>query len=128
VPERRISREGEGGRDRRIIERFHDPRVFQAFKSLRALVWLLAGIFLVAGLYSSLVGVIFNPTNIGRDVFLAVMAFLYFSLLLNFASRISYYLTNESLDSFAAVAERQVHMVIVLLVFVLLGVLLPLIF
>ena len=121
MPERRMSREGEGGRDRRVIERFHDPKFNQAIKNSLIWIWILFALTLGMCLFEIVDGVLFNPNQVGLSLFKATMFAFGAVIFYGLNASIRLFLRNESIENLIRMAERQLYVTVTITIFAVLS-------
>ncbi len=96
------------GSDRRIIERFSNPRVSRDFELIK--LWVRGMAFLIlAGAIGNLVAALISvePIAIAYEAFFSVFMLIFAVLLLKYAHAINLFLTNESVTNLEQSIELQ---------------------
>jgi hypothetical protein len=96
------------GEDRRIIERFSNPRVTQDFKHIQ--MWVRGmGLMILAGAIGKFVAglVSVEPMMMAYEAFFSVFMLIFALLLFKYAYAIGLFLKNESVGNLEMTFERQ---------------------
>jgi hypothetical protein len=93
--------------DRRVIERFSEPRVRSVMEQIRTWLKILAGMccLVAAGIIAD--GVLRGIDAIPAGIFVGTFLIMFAVLLFQYSVSIDFYLKNESVNNLSSTFERQ---------------------
>jgi len=107
-------RDVEDDGERRKIKRFSDSRISELFGQIKLWTRIIMAIFLILGLYSFSKSFTGDGSEIGQNIFFAVIFLFISAVLLKYERSVNLYLSNGSINNLESVVAKQLTLWLVM--------------